>query len=54
MSQDEIFTIVKKIVAEQLGADESQISPGTRFIDDLGGDSLGCVELALALEESLK
>ncbi|MDH4261969.1 MAG: acyl carrier protein [Spirochaetia bacterium] len=43
--------IIKKIIAEQLGVDESEITPESHFIDDLGADSLDTVELVMALEE---
>jgi len=42
---------VKQIVAEQLGVDEDQVTPGAAFMDDLGADSLDTVELVMALEE---
>jgi len=42
---------VKQIVAEQLGADEDQVTEGATFMDDLGADSLDTVELVMALEE---
>ncbi len=42
---------VKKIIVEQLGVDEAQVTPEARFIDDLGADSLDTVELIMALEE---
>ena len=42
---------VKKIVVEHLGVDESKVSEGTSFIDDLGADSLDTVELVMAFEE---
>ena len=42
---------IKKIIAEQLGVDESEINPESHFIDDLGADSLDTVELVMALEE---
>ena len=42
---------VKKIVAEQLNVDESEITMDSSFIDDLGADSLDTVELVMALEE---
>jgi acyl carrier protein len=42
---------VKKIIAEQLGVDESEITNESHFIDDLGADSLDTVELVMALEE---
>ncbi len=42
---------VKKIIVEQLGVEESQVSPEAKFIEDLGADSLDTVELVMALEE---
>ncbi len=45
------FEKVKSIVVEQLGVDESEVTPEASFIDDLGADSLDTVELVMALEE---
>lgn len=42
---------IKEIIVEQLGVDESQITPAASFIDDLGADSLDTVELVMAFEE---
>ncbi len=42
---------VKKIVAEQLGANEADVKNASSFVDDLGADSLETVELVMALEE---
>ncbi|HCX86966.1 MAG TPA: acyl carrier protein [Gammaproteobacteria bacterium] len=42
---------VKKIVVEQLGVSEDQVTPEASFVDDLGADSLDTVELVMALEE---
>ena len=42
---------VKKIVAEQLGVAEDEVSNESSFVDDLGADSLDTVELVMALEE---
>ncbi|MDH3672576.1 MAG: acyl carrier protein [Gammaproteobacteria bacterium] len=42
---------VKKIVVEQLGVNENEVSTGSSFVDDLGADSLDTVELVMALEE---
>ena len=42
---------VKKIIAAQLGADESTITPETDLEADLSADSLDAVELAVAFEE---
>ena len=42
---------VKKIIAEQLGVNENEITGESSFVDDLGADSLDTVELVMALEE---
>ena len=42
---------VKQIVVEHLGIDESKVTPESKFIDDLGADSLDTVELVMAFEE---
>ena len=42
---------VTKIVAEQLGVAEGEVSSSSSFVDDLGADSLDTVELVMALEE---
>jgi len=42
---------VKKIVIDHLGIDESKVMPESKFIDDLGADSLDTVELVMAFEE---
>jgi acyl carrier protein len=45
---------VKKIVAEQLGANEAEIKNESSFVEDLGADSLDTVELVMALEEEFE
>jgi len=42
---------VKKIVIEQLGVNEGEVTNDASFVDDLGADSLDTVELVMALEE---
>ena len=42
---------VKKIVVDHLGIDDSKVTPDSKFIDDLGADSLDTVELVMAFEE---
>jgi acyl carrier protein len=43
---------VKKIIAEQLGVDESEVVPTASFVEDLNADSLDLVELIMSLEEA--
>ena len=45
---------VKKIVAEQLGVKEEDVSSEASFVEDLGADSLDTVELVMALEEEFE
>ena len=45
---------VRKIVVEQLGVKEEEVTTESSFVDDLGADSLDTVELVMALEEEFK
>lgn len=45
---------VKQIIVEQLGVEESEVTPTASFVDDLGADSLDTVELVMALEEAFE
>ncbi len=42
---------LRKVIAEQLGVDESRVVPSASFTDDLEADSLDLVELIMSLEE---
>ena len=48
---DNIVERVKKIVIEQLGVKEEDVTNTASFVDDLGADSLDTVELVMALED---
>ncbi|MGA1206564.1 MAG: acyl carrier protein [Gammaproteobacteria bacterium] len=45
---------VKKIVCEQLGVKEEEVTIESSFVNDLGADSLDTVELVMALEEEFE
>jgi acyl carrier protein len=45
---------VKKIIIEQMGVKEEQVTNEASFVDDLGADSLDTVELVMALEEEFE
>jgi acyl carrier protein len=45
---------VKKIVIDQLGVKEEDVTANASFVDDLGADSLDTVELVMALEEEFE
>ena len=46
-----IFEKLKKMIAEQLDVEESEIKETTSITDDLGADSLDVVDLVMAVEE---
>jgi acyl carrier protein len=46
-----VFDRVRKVIVEQLGVDEEEVTPQASFTDDLGADSLDNVELVMALEQ---
>ncbi|PIE83375.1 MAG: acyl carrier protein [Candidatus Contendobacter odensis] len=45
---------VKRIIIEQLGVKEEQVTNEASFVEDLGADSLDTVELVMALEEEFE
>ena len=45
---------VKKIIVNQLGVKDEQVTPQASFLEDLGADSLDTVELIMAFEEEFK
>jgi acyl carrier protein len=45
---------VRSIIADQLGITEDEIKPESKFIEDLGADSLDIVELIMAMEEEFQ
>lgn len=45
---------VKKIIAEKLSVDLSEIIPEASFVDDLGADSLDLVELIMTMEDEFQ
>ena len=42
---------IKEVVVEQLDCDPAEVKEDSKFIEDLGADSLDVVELVMALEE---
>ena len=45
---------VTKLVCEQLGVKENEVTLEASFVEDLGADSLDTVELVMALEEEFE
>ncbi len=42
---------VKEVVVEQLSVNADEVKEDSKFVEDLGADSLDVVELVMALEE---
>ncbi len=51
MTDGTTFDRLKKIIVEQLGVDEEEVTPQASFVEDLNADSLDLVELIMSLEE---
>jgi acyl carrier protein len=50
----DVATDVRRIIKGKLEVDGKSIRPESAFVDDLGADSLGLVELTLAFEEAFE
>jgi acyl carrier protein len=46
-----MFEKIKSLIAEQLFIDGKEIKEESKFIDDLGADSLDVVQLLIAMEK---
>lgn len=51
MDTQEIETMVKKSISQILGVDESTITTESRFVEDLGAESIQSLELIAAFED---
>jgi acyl carrier protein len=51
MSKDEVLTLVRDHLAEELELDPARIDEQTRFKEDLDADSLDLYELVMELED---
>ncbi len=51
MDRSEVQSKMRELLVEELGLDASKINDGARFEEDLEVDSLGVVELLMALED---
>ena len=50
MNTNEIFEQMKDIIVEKLGVEKDKIKMESKFMDDLGADSLGLVDVTMELE----
>lgn len=46
-----VYARLKRIIVEQLGVDEDEVSPEASFYDDLNADAVELVELLTTVEE---
>ncbi len=51
MTDGTTFDRLKKLIVEQLGVDEEEVTAQASFVEDLNADSLDLVELIMSLEE---
>ncbi len=54
MEKSDLFTKIVNICVEQLGVTADSVKEESKFIDDLGADSLDSVELVMAIEEEFE
>jgi acyl carrier protein len=52
MTRDEVLTLVREHLAEELEVDAAKIGEQTRFKEDLDADSLDLYELVMELEDN--
>ena len=50
-SKEAVLGELRELVAEQLDVSEEEVTPESKFEDDLGADSLDVVEIAMAVED---
>jgi len=51
---EEVVGRMKKVITNHLGISEDKVTENSKFIEDLGADSLDQVELVMAFEEEFK
>jgi acyl carrier protein len=51
MTKDEVLSLVRDHLSEELEVDPGRIEEGTRFKEDLDADSLDLYELVMELED---
>lgn len=52
MTKEEVRAKVVDITKEKLGVDDSRITDDAQYVKDLGADSLGVVDITMALEDA--
>jgi len=51
MTDNEIFEQMKEIIVDKLGVEVGKITLESKFMEDLGADSLGLVDVTMELED---
>lgn len=51
MTREEVLQKVVPVISDKLGINEDLVVEDAHFINDLGADSLGLVDITMALEE---
>lgn len=51
MNREEVLTMVRKHLSEELEVEPGKVEEGTRFREDLDADSLDLYELVMELED---
>ena len=49
-----LFDDIKEVIVEQLNVSPEEVKPESKFVEDLGADSLDVVEMIMALEEKFE
>ncbi len=52
MNREQILEKIREIVVEELGVSAEKVTEDARFIEDLGADSIGVMELVMKMEEA--
>ena len=51
MDKEAVFNRIRNILVAELAVNHNEVVPGSEFRQDLGMDSLDCVEVIMAIEE---
>ena len=54
MTRAKITERIRLTISDQFGVDSDEVTPSTRLAEDLGSDSLDCVELTMSLEDDFE
>jgi len=52
VNREQILEKIREIVVEELGVSAEKVTEQARFIEDLGADSIGVMELVMKMEEA--